>query len=98
MLVPFYRKGLVFHNKNISLELEAELLSFPRSKRNDVMDAFADIIWLMDNGERYFYPMGKPSKNEEEKMKDMQNKDADQDDPENDFYGESAVDEWYSSV
>ena len=55
-LIPFYRQGLVFHNKNISASLEAQLLSFPRSKKWDIMDAFAYTVELLEKGLRYFYP------------------------------------------
>ena len=55
-LVPFYRRGLVYHNKAVSTPLEEQLLSFPRAKRFDIMDAFAYIVELLEQGERYFYP------------------------------------------
>lgn len=55
-LVPYYRQGLVFHNKAISGALEAQLLSFPKSKRKDVMDAFAYVVQLLQTGERYMRP------------------------------------------
>jgi len=47
-LAPYYRQGLIYHNRNISPKLEAQLLSFPRSRMWDVMDCFAYIIELMD--------------------------------------------------
>ncbi len=55
-LVPLYRQGLIWHNKNISGPLEAQLLSFPNSKRFDLMDAFAYIVELLEKGDRYFFP------------------------------------------
>jgi len=55
-LVPLYRQGLIWHNKNVSGPLEAQLLSFPRSKRFDCMDAVAYVIELMEQGDRYFFP------------------------------------------
>ena len=55
-LVPYYRRGLIFHNKNVCGPLEQQLRSFPRSKRWDAMDALAYIIELLDYGERYFWP------------------------------------------
>lgn len=54
MLVPFYRMGYVYHNPAISPILEQQLLAYPRSKRWDVMDAFAYIIEMLELGERYF--------------------------------------------
>lgn len=53
-LVPYYRQGLVWHNKEACHGLEAQLLAFPRSKLWDIMDAFAYIVELLDVGERYF--------------------------------------------
>lgn len=55
-LVPFYRRGMVTHNKANCGQLEAQLLSFPRSKRWDCMDAAAYIVELLEIGERYFFP------------------------------------------
>lgn len=55
-LVPYYRQGLIFHNPNNCAALEAQLLSYPRSKRWDIMDALAYIVELMDIGSRYFDP------------------------------------------
>jgi hypothetical protein len=55
-LVPFYRQGLIWHNKSASGPLEAQLMSYPRSKYWDVMDAFAYIVELLEVGERYFLP------------------------------------------
>lgn len=54
-LVPFYRKGEIYHNRNVCGPLEAQLLSFPRSKRWDCMDAEAYFIELLERAERYFY-------------------------------------------
>ena len=99
-LVPFYRKGLIFHNKQISGGLEAQLLSFPRSKRDDIMDAFADIVFLLEEGERYFHTESmNVSDREKEQMKEMLAEDGvDLDDmftPEEDFDpGDDAVDSW----
>lgn len=53
-LVPYYRLGRVFHNKNVTAPLEAQLLSFPRSKYDDVMDAVAYSVEMLEKGERYF--------------------------------------------
>lgn len=55
-LVPFYRQGYIFHNPTCSTLLESQLLMFPRSKRWDVMDAFAYVIEMLELGERYFNP------------------------------------------
>jgi hypothetical protein len=106
-LVTFYRRGLIFHNKVICLGLEAQLLSFPRSKRSDIMDAFADVIWMLENGERYFNsPSTKVSKAEDNKMKEMleQDKQAlleefDSETNEDIFdFGDDAVENWNRGI
>ena len=55
-LVPYYRQGLIWHNKAVCGPLEQQLRSFPRSKRWDAMDALAYTLELLDYGERYFWP------------------------------------------
>lgn len=54
-LSPYYRKGAIYHNRLVCGPLEAQLLSFPRSKRWDLMDAEAYFIELLEIAERYFY-------------------------------------------
>lgn len=56
-LVPFYRQGYVYHNSSCCGGLEAQLLSFPRSRLWDIMDAFAYVIELLELGDRYFEPI-----------------------------------------
>lgn len=53
-LAPFYRKGQIKHNRRVCGVLETQLLSFPRSKRWDVMDAAAYVVEMMEMGGRYF--------------------------------------------
>jgi phage terminase large subunit-like protein len=65
-LVPFYRLGFVYHNKNVSSALEGQLLSFPRSKRDDLMDALAYVVEMLEIGERYFVPKDTDADVEEE--------------------------------
>ena len=55
-LVPYYRQGYIFHNDTCCSGLEAQLLSFPRSKLWDIMDAFAYIVEMLEIGGRYFEP------------------------------------------
>ncbi len=57
-LVPYYRGGYIYHNASNALikNLEQQLLSFPRSKLWDIMDALAYIIQMLELGERYFSP------------------------------------------
>ena len=56
MLNPLYRLGYIWHNKNVTHTLENQLLSFPKSKRDDVMDALAYVVEMLELGERYFAP------------------------------------------
>ena len=55
-LAPYYRQGYIHHNSNVCGPLEAQLMSFPRSARWDVMDAFAYIIEVLDKGSMFFEP------------------------------------------
>jgi len=55
-LVPFYRLGYVYHNGNCCAVLEQQLLAYPRSKKDDVMDAVAYVVEMLELGERYFQP------------------------------------------
>lgn len=72
-LVPFYRQGYVFHNPTCCNILESQLMMFPRSKRWDVMDAFAYIIEMMELGERYFNPPIEDPEDVEEEFKELEN-------------------------
>ncbi len=47
-LVPYYRRGYIYHNAECCEKLEKQLLGFPRSKLWDVMDILAYTIPLMD--------------------------------------------------
>ena len=55
-LAPFYRQGFIYHNADNCNVLESQLLSFPRSKRDDAMDAVAYIVKLMEQCSIYFDP------------------------------------------
>jgi len=55
-LIPFYRQGLVYHNETGCGAYEKQILSFPRSKKWDIMDAAAYIVEILDMGLRYFTP------------------------------------------
>lgn len=57
-LAPYYRKGLIYHNRMVSGALEAQLLMHPRSKRKDVADATAYIVEMLEKGDRWFAPLG----------------------------------------
>lgn len=70
-LVPYYRQGYIYHNKSCCAQLEVQLLMFPRSKRKDIMDAFAYIIEMMDLGNRYFNPPDEDPNDSEDEYKDL---------------------------
>ena len=63
-LVPYYRQGFVYHNKSCCQKLESQLLSYPRSRLWDVMDAEAYIIELMELEGQYFDPPDIPEDDE----------------------------------
>lgn len=71
-LVPYYRQGLIFHNPNSCAPLEAQLISFPRSKRWDVMDAFAYVIELLDFGSMFFDPPEESENDFEDEMVELE--------------------------
>jgi len=53
-LAPLYRPGYMYHNSNCCGPLEAQLFSFPKPKRFDLMDALAYLIKMLEMGLRYF--------------------------------------------
>ena len=55
-LRPFYRMGFIYHNKSACNQLEGQLISFPHSKKKDVMDALAYVVEMLEIGERYWIP------------------------------------------
>ena len=71
-LVPFYRLGFVYHNRGVCGPLETQLMSFPRSKKDDIMDALAYVVEMLELGERYFIPEdnGKEVEDEYKDLKD----------------------------
>lgn len=84
-LVPLYRKGLIYHNKAVSKQLEEQLLSFPRSRRMDVMDAFAYTVKMLEEGDRYFFPHA--DKVLDDAFGELRDEDY------SDIYDESSIDE-----
>jgi len=62
-LVPFYRRGQVYHNRAVCTAMESQLLSFPKCRRFDIIDAEAYIVELLEVGMKYFC-----SESEEEPM------------------------------
>jgi hypothetical protein len=71
-LIPFYRQGEIYHNKTACGHLEAQLLSYPRAKRWDCMDALAYIVPLLEKGERYFFAKSEKVTSREMKEAEVQ--------------------------
>lgn len=65
-LVPFYRLGFIYHNASCCSILENQLMAFPRSKRDDVMDAVAYVVEMLELGGRYFTPEETPDEVKDE--------------------------------
>jgi phage terminase large subunit-like protein len=59
-LAPFYRQGYIYHNPAICQKLEQQLLTFPRARKFDVMDAAAYIVKVMEKEAIYFDPVDLP--------------------------------------
>ena len=53
-MIPYYRRGEVYHNIKGCGRLEAQLLSFPKSKLWDIMDVVAYFVFLLEKGGRYW--------------------------------------------
>lgn len=78
-LVPFYRMGQIFHNKSNCTALEQQLLSFPRAKLWDIMDAVAYGIEMLEMGNRFFSLRGEDQENIELEYTDMYEEDMKED-------------------
>ena len=72
-LVPHYRHKYVSHNRAICGPLESQLLSFPRSKKWDVMDAAAYIVKVMEDEQQYFDPEGFGDDDPEAEFAELEN-------------------------
>jgi len=55
-LIPLYRQGYIFHNSSVCDALEQQLLSFPRSKYWDIMDAFGYLPEMMEKLNEFMLP------------------------------------------
>ena len=53
-LIPFFRRGMIYLNKSVSLPLETQLISFPYGSRVDIADAASYIVKILDMQLRYF--------------------------------------------
>ncbi len=77
-LATMYRLGQIYHNKTCCGPLEAQLLAYPRAKNDDVSDATAYIIEMMEHGDRWFFTEGAdPSENDEVSYKRLFDEDED---------------------
>lgn len=56
-LLPLYEAKMVYHSRTASGPLELQLLSYPRPKRWDVMDAAGYITHIMEKYTMYFSPL-----------------------------------------
>lgn len=54
MLIPFYRQGIIYHNRTIAGLIETPLLSFPRPRKWDAIDTAAYVIQMLEQGDRFF--------------------------------------------
>lgn len=70
-LIPFYRRGLIYHNSTGCTGLEKQLLSFPRAQYDDLADALAYGVELFETGERFFYPTGEGDLALEQEYEDL---------------------------
>lgn len=52
---PYYKRMQVYHNPAVCGALEAQLLSFPKSRRDDIMDALAYFVQFMSIGGKFFH-------------------------------------------
>jgi hypothetical protein len=74
-LSAYYRQGLVYHNQACCSVLEQQLLSHPRSKKDDVADGTAYVIELLDSGDRYFEA---PEASSDDEFKELEKEDYDE--------------------
>ena len=73
---PFYRLGYIYHNASVCHQLEAQLVSFPHSKKKDIMDALAYIVEMLELGERYFIPKDEDVMEIEHEYDELENEPA----------------------
>jgi hypothetical protein len=79
----YYRDGWIYHNPTCCAPLEQQLLSFPRSKLRDLMDAESNFIYLMEQGKLMF--------NTDEQYLDDLNRDMDGEFDESTMYDEEDI-------
>jgi phage terminase large subunit-like protein len=57
-LLPFYRQGMIYHNKTATQALETQLKAYPRPAKWDIIDALAYLPRMLDEGELFMHPPG----------------------------------------
>ena len=67
-MVKYYRQHQVYHNTSRCGPVESQLLSFPRGRRVDVIDALAYFIPLMEDGELEFGPADWDEENDDPEL------------------------------
>ena len=72
-LAPFYRQKYMYHAVGHHTKLEGQLMSYPRPKLWDVMDAEAYIVKLMDTLDMYFDPIDDYTDNPEGEFDELDN-------------------------
>lgn len=60
-LIPLYKQGIVWHNREKCRALEQQMLSFPKPRRWDMLDAVAHLIPVFYSGDRYSPPDNDPN-------------------------------------
>lgn len=55
-IIPFYRRGEVYHVEGECFRLEQQLLSLPSPKLRDVLDAAAYIVEILAKGDAFWMP------------------------------------------
>jgi len=55
-LIPWYRGGHIKHNRTACGSLERHLMQWPKPSEWDEIDALSGIIFVLEDGERYFAP------------------------------------------
>jgi len=70
-LIPWYRGGHVKHNRVPCASLEKNLMQWPRPAEWDEIDALAGIIFVLEDGERYFAPKNEDPEDIEKEYEEL---------------------------
>lgn len=74
-LIPLYRNGHVYHNRAACRKLIDYLKMWPRPAHWDAIDALAGMLFVLEEGERYFTSSEDPETTEEE-YDELENEEA----------------------